>query len=188
MSGPDLTQSFLNKDELDQRTRRFSAPRWDKIRSHNPSNSARREHKERTRQHHELVQGTVDPDHATVSGAFTRSGSASSVTEPRSSLEVTPTEPGPGRTTPTGVIPCTPSSPARPEGGQWHDQKHNAKNSPVTIIMNITTSGEHANDTQTARSSSRVYIKIQQGPTSEVRLEGYGWVVTSINVVGETGC
>ncbi|KAH6959857.1 hypothetical protein BKA56DRAFT_680122 [Ilyonectria sp. MPI-CAGE-AT-0026] len=161
MSGSDLAQSFLDEDELDQRTSQLTAPSWDQIRSHNPANSARREHKERTRRNRELVQGTVDLDHATVFGGFTRSGSASSATAPRSSLKVTPTDPGPGRATPTGVIPCTPSSPARPEGGEWHDQKHKAKNSPVIIIVNITqTSGEHATDTPTARSSSRIYIKI----------------------------
>lgn len=138
MSGPYLTQSFLDKDVLDRRTSRLTAPSWDQIRSHNPANLARRERKERTRQNRELAQGTVDPDHASVSGGFTRSGSASSATAPRSSLEVTPTEPGPERTTPTGVIPCTPYSPARPEGGEWHEQKHKAKNSRAIIIVNVT--------------------------------------------------
>ncbi|KAJ3453938.1 hypothetical protein MRS44_018570 [Fusarium solani] len=165
MSSPLFTQSFLDEDEL-------------KLRSQNRSARERRGHKQRIRRSRE-----------SISGGVTGPGSASSATAPRSSIEAaTPTEPGQEPTTPTRVVPCTPSSSARSEGDEWHEQRRKVNKSPVTIVVNITIPGEHATDTPTARSNSSFYIKIQLGPTSEVRLEGSGWAVTGINVVGETGC
>ncbi|KAI8710344.1 hypothetical protein NCS52_01579400 [Fusarium sp. LHS14.1] len=150
----------------------------------------RRGHKQRIRRGHESVQGSVDADHATVSGGVIRPGSASSATAPRSSLEAaTPTEPGHGPTTPTGVVPCTPPFPARSGGGERHGQIHKVKKLSVTIVVNVTpTFDEHAENTPTARSSPTICITIQQGQAGEVKLEGCGWAVTGINVVGEPGC
>ena len=128
MSSPLFTQSFLDENEL-------------RLRSQSRSAMKRRGHKQRIRRGHESVQGSVDADHATVSGGVIRPGSASSATAPRSSLEAaTPTEPGHGPTTPTGVVPRTPPFPARSGGGERHGQIHKVKKLSVTIVMNVTVS------------------------------------------------
>ncbi|RTE68415.1 hypothetical protein BHE90_017207 [Fusarium euwallaceae] len=165
MSSPLFTQSFLDEDELKLRSRDRSAT------------EERRRHKEKIRRRREsFSEGVTGP------------GSASSATAPRSSIEAaTPTEPGPEPATPTRVVPCTPSFSARFEGNGWHEKRRKVNKSPVTIAVTITTPSEHAADTSTARSNSSLHINIQLGLTSEVRLEGSGWAVTGINVVGETG-
>ncbi|KAH8669238.1 hypothetical protein BGZ61DRAFT_557551 [Ilyonectria robusta] len=188
MLGPDLTQSFLNEDELEEQSG-LSVSSQGKLRAHNSLQSARRGHKNRIRRDRASGQRPVGPDQATISRGFARSGSASYATQPRLSLETTPKTLDSELTTPTGVIPCTPLVlAARPEGGDPDDKKHQATNSPVTIVVSIMALGAPTTDAPTAGSCSKLEIKIQQGPTNEIKLEGWGWVVTSTNVAHECRC